>query len=243
MRRTIFFFYTKNKKRGIHHSPTHGRIVADTAVISCSTSVSLPSTSQFSPQLHPLTHSQRQLEVDQHLASGGVSVAARGFRDQRGGSVRRRHSEKKMGRLTSTCEGRKHSIEAMSSGTSASKRPERFHGAFTGGFSAGFFNSVSDTGDQLHRLLNSSQSSSNLVLYFCKLLLQASSSNSAMCFNLLKRPSLSRLELRKDGLPPIFLLLGTNGHRRENSGPRTLWMTRMGSSLRNCRSVNFECIV
>eukprot|EP00903_Cladosiphon_okamuranus_P012991 g12121.t1 len=30
----------------------------------------------------------------------------------------------------------------MSSGTSAGKRPERFHGAFTGGFSAGFYNSV-----------------------------------------------------------------------------------------------------
>ncbi|CAM9965589.1 unnamed protein product [Scytosiphon promiscuus] len=29
-----------------------------------------------------------------------------------------------------------------SSGTSASKRPERFHGAFTGGWSAGFYNSV-----------------------------------------------------------------------------------------------------
>lgn len=29
-----------------------------------------------------------------------------------------------------------------SAGTSASKRQERFHGAFTGGFSAGFYNSV-----------------------------------------------------------------------------------------------------
>ena len=29
-----------------------------------------------------------------------------------------------------------------STGTAASKRQERFHGAFTGGFSAGFYNSV-----------------------------------------------------------------------------------------------------
>ncbi|CAN0560753.1 unnamed protein product, partial [Ectocarpus sp. 12 AP-2014] len=33
-------------------------------------------------------------------------------------------------------------VRMSSSGTSASKRPDRFHGAFTGGFSAGFYNSV-----------------------------------------------------------------------------------------------------
>jgi len=53
-------------------------------------------------------------------------------------------------------------VHFMSSGTS-SKRPERFHGAFTGGFSAGFFNSVRTLGS--HRGKSRHRPSLSLLLW------------------------------------------------------------------------------
>ena len=115
---------------------------------------------------------------------------------------------------------------------SSSKRPERFHGAFTGGFSAGFFNSVGFVNSDYAGLCRQHWRQCTFVdrhdfVHYI-----------TACAFVRTILSHRRLELPKDGLHLPSPPLGTNGLHQENSGLRTSWMTKMDFSRSSCRCEN-----
>lgn len=123
-----------------------GRITADAVVLSCRTRSSFPNTREVSfqqPVELDVVHSQRAAGKQRSNTRDSQGASYQVHRNDRGGVIRIPMKPPFFAhrcRDTALCCC---AADAMS-GTSASKRLERFHGAFTGGFSAGFYNSVRD---------------------------------------------------------------------------------------------------
>lgn len=128
-------FFLCGVPRRVTHLFYPRRIAADAVLLAYRTRLSFPNTCDF-PLQQPVRCSQQGAKrTHTRIARGLV------YREKAGGV----HTPRRKGgvptRAVRAPDGGTGNQGAMS-GTSASKRPERFHGAFTGGFSAGFYNSV-----------------------------------------------------------------------------------------------------